>query len=175
MKRILALLIALVALHTTPSLAQNRAVNIGDVVIDPTHVGMVWYYQDHAKTSVESLGASLTKRDRAFEELSIRVKDGDSNKVRLWQRNISEANTDVQIDFARAKDDATNLRREAGQALNNRSSSSVFPKITEKEYDSMIDIVKGLPDTTPEPTKDQMTVWSAAVKITGVDYLKKEY
>jgi hypothetical protein len=102
------------------------------------------------------------------------VKGGDPNKVRLWQRNISEANTDVSISFARAKDDATNLRREAGLALNNRSSSSVFPKITEKEYDEMIEVIAGLPDVSPEPTKDQMAIWAAAVKITGVNYLKKD-
>jgi hypothetical protein len=177
-KLIWAALTALVLTATpTLSLAQQnkeRVVPIGDVVVDPTRVGMVYFYEDHAKTSVEELSASLAKRDKGFEELAVRVKGGDPNKVRLWQRNISEANTDVSISFARAKDDAVNLQREAGLALNNRSSSSVFPKITEKEYDEMIEVIAGLPTSTPEPTKDQMLVWSAAVKITGVDYLRKD-
>jgi hypothetical protein len=38
----------------------------------------------------------------------------------------------------------------------------------------MIEVIAGLPTSTPEPTKDQMLVWSAAVKITGVDYLRKD-
>ena len=77
------------------------------------------------------------------------------------------------MSFQRANDNAVGLRHEAGLALNN-TYSSTDPKISEEEYDTMINVVAGLPEKTPEPTKEQLEIWSAAVKITGVDYMKKD-
>ena len=85
-----ATLLATLALIATPAIGQDRVRQIGDIVIDPTNVavisqdaeksGLVWYYVDRARTSVTELSDALSDRDRAFTELTSRVKGGDRNK-----------------------------------------------------------------------------------------------
>jgi hypothetical protein len=133
--------------------------------------GMVWYWFDGAKKCNVDWDTATAERDKAFANLTDKVKEGDKNKIRLYMGKVNEAQFKISMAWACGSDYSRNLEQEAGGALGNTSDISTTGKMTEAEYDEAMALVKTLRKKIENRpvSAGQKKIWDDAVKTSGAD------